>query len=117
MRISGLVGRCNGKVGAADQTVTAFEDFLEYRLRVLDRVGIDLQHFGSGGLAFQGLFDLGRASLHFIKSLRVAKGDHSLRGEGFQQCDLLRAERAGFGVTQSDDTNRFFVLDKRHAKG
>ena len=71
----------------------ALDDGVEDRLHVRRRAADDAEHLGRCRLMLQGLTQFRVALLQFLEQPDVLDGDDRLVGEGFEQLDLLVAER------------------------
>ena len=72
---------------AREQALAALQDLLEHRPAVGDRAADHAQHLGGRGLLLERLLGL-------VEEARVLDRDHRLVGEGLEQGDLARQERA-----------------------
>ena len=80
---------------AREQALAAFQDLLEHRLAVGDRAADHAQHLGRRRLLLERLLGL-------VEEARVLDRDHGLVGEGLEQGDLARQERAGLFTRHGD---------------
>ena len=87
-----------------------FQHRIEHRRQIAGR-GIDhLQHLGGRGLLLQRLALFGDQA-------RIFHRDHSLRGEAFQQCDLMLGKRTGFVSERADEADQHAILAQRYREG
>src|SRR5579863_1612556 len=79
-------------VGGA-QPCGGLDQRVENWLQVEGRTADDLQHVAGRSLVLERLLKITGARAQFAQKPRVLHGDHGLRGEILQQCDLLVGER------------------------
>ena len=77
------------------------DDSIEHRLHVRRRAADDAEHLGRRGLMLQSLAQFRVALLKLFKQPDVLDRDDRLVGEGFEQADLLVAERPDFRYDES----------------
>ena len=92
--------RTNGVISAAE-LAGAFDDRLEERVDVGRRGGDHPQDIGAAGLVGQGLRQIARLGLHFVKKPHVADRDYRLVGKCLQQADLFFGEGGAFRCRRS----------------
>src|ERR1700730_5292731 len=80
---------------------------IKHYLKVKGRATDDLEHIGGCRLLLQRFAQL-------VKQSRVLDGDHCLRGEIFDQLDLLVGKRVSFLSIDGDRTLQFGILEHRH---
>ncbi|HEY4956276.1 MAG TPA: hypothetical protein VII31_00555, partial [Caldimonas sp.] len=96
------------------QPGAAIQNLVEHRLRIRHRATDDLQHLGSGGLLLQRLGDVPIARLELLEHLRVPDRDHRLVGEGLEQLDVTRGERARLAPRHADQADGHLMTQQRN---
>src|SRR5215469_15130128 len=88
----------------------AREHGLEYGLQLAPRSGDDLQHFGRRSLLLQGFSEIIGALAQLVEQPRVLDGDDRLRGEVFNEFNLLTSEWPHLLAVDSDRPDQLILF-------
>src|SRR5262249_42323780 len=86
---------------------------IQHGLDIGWRAGDNLQHLTGCSLLFQRLGEIVGALAQFLEQSRVLDGDDGLRGEVFDQFDLLVGEAAYLLPIYANSTNELIILQHR----
>src|SRR5215467_10733427 len=85
--------------------------------QLMAHVGHELVLMLAGDLeVLDGFGEFECTRLHFFEEASILYGDDSLVGKGIDELDLAFGERANFGATHYDCTNRLARVDQRGAE-
>ena len=98
------------KVKRCERSAAEFGRGLQNRRRrevqIERRTADDFQHLCRGRLLLQRFLQILRPRLHLVEQAHVLDGDDRLVGEGLQQLDVMRGERARLPAGDADDPDR-----------
>ena len=75
---------------------------LQDGLKIEGRSADCLENIRCRGLLLQRLAEVARPCLHLVEQADILDGDHRLVGEGLDQLDLARRERARLGASEDE---------------
>ena len=108
---------------AIDQRIACFtkprrilRDYIQHRLNIRRRTGDHTQNFARCRLLLQSFGNLAITFLQFFEQPDVFDRDHGLIREGFEQRDLLLAERQNLVATNQNRPNRSAFTKQGHGQ-